>query len=423
MTNLKLRLIVLNFLQFAVWGSYLTSMGAYLGSIGLGTDIGNYYAMQGIVSLFMPALIGVVADRWMPAQRALSFCHLASAVFMFLTAWTGLSVEAGQQVNSTLLFAFYSFSIAFYMPSLSLSYSVAYNALDKAGIDSIKTFPVIRVFGTLGFMVMMWIVDFSGIQNSAWQFAISGFVGVLMSLYSLTMPNCPVNKSSHVTVNNFWKSENLSILRNKVLRTFFIFSFLLGVALQITNGYANTYIQSFGQLPEYASSFFVRHSNLLVSVSQFSETLCLLLIPFFLQRYGIKRVMLISMMAWVFRFGLLGVGNPGEGVWMFFISCIVYGIAFDFFNISGSLFMDRVSDPARRSYIQGLFMFANNGLGATLGSFGARFVINHFVYVDASNPFYSNIEGWRISWLIFAAYMLLVAIAFKFMFHDKTKEV
>lgn len=419
--NMKLRLIVMNFLEFAAWGSYLTSMGAYLATAGLGTDIGNYYSLQGVVSLFMPAIMGIIADRWVQAQRLLSFCHLMSALFMGLAAWIGMNaIGSDTAVNGTALFWAYCGSIAFYMPTLALSNSVAYTALDKAGLDTVKAFPPIRVFGTIGFLCAMWLVDLAGWQNTPIQFLESAVFSLMLCLYALTMPSCPVGgKSANQSLAEIFGLKAFALFKDKKMAYFFIFSFLLGVSLQITNGYANPYIQSFGQYSDFEGLFFVKHSNILVSLSQVSETLCILLIPFFLRRYGIKIVMLIAMLAWALRFGFFAIGDPGSGVWLFILSCIVYGVAFDFFNVSGSLFVDRETEVSVRSSAQGLFMLMTNGLGATLGSLAAKSIINHYVYTDVSDPSFMSLEGWRTSWYIFAAYALLVAIAFAILFKYK----
>ena len=408
----------MNFLEFGAWGAYLTSLGAYLARVGLGTDIGNYYAIQGVVSIFMPAIMGIVADRWVQAQRLLSFCHFMAAVFMGLAAWIGIS--AGDSTpDGAMLFTCYSLSVAFYMPTLALSNSVAYTAIDKAGLDTVKAFPPIRVFGTVGFLCAMWFENFTGFQNTALQLGVSAILSLVMAVYSLTMPSCPVGRNS--ARQSFAEAMGLkafTLFKDKKMAFFFIFSFLLGVSLQITNGYANPYIQSFAELPEYADAFFAQNSNLLISLSQVSETLCILLIPFFLKRYGIKIVMLISMLAWVGRFGFFGCGDPGSGVWLFILSCIVYGVAFDFFNVSGSLFVDRETDNTMRSSAQGLFMVMTNGLGATIGSLSAKAVINSLVYADGLDVVQQN-EGWRESWYIFAGYAFVVAVAFAILFEYK----
>ena len=412
--NIKLRLTAMNFLQFAVWGSYLTSMGTYLFGIGLAENIGIFYAMQGIVSLFMPALIGIVADRWIQAQKLLGICHLLAAMFMAATGYYALSAA---QVEFSTLFTLYSLSVAFYMPTLGLSNSVAYTGLGSAGLDTVKHFPPIRIWGTIGFICAMWCCDLSGFQSTAWQFVQSAIIGVVLGLYAFTMPQCPTNKSN--SKKSFVEALGLNafaLFKQKKMALFFIFSVLLGVSLQITNGFANPFISDFGQVAEYANTFGVQHANILISLSQVSETLCILLIPFCLKRCGIKKVMLMAMFAWVLRFGLFGLGNPGAGVWMFLLSMIVYGVAFDFFNVSGSLFVDKETDESLRSSAQGLFIMMTNGIGATIGTLGAQQVINHFVGDSAG---VARMEGWSHSWLIFAAYALVVALLFAVVFKYK----
>lgn len=405
--NLKIRLSVMNFLEFAVWGAYLTCMGIYLGNIGMGAHIGTFFAMQGIVSIFMPAIMGIVADRWIPAQRLLGYCHLVAGLLMFATAWYGH--QAGSAVQFAPLFTLYSLSVAFYMPTLALSNSTAYSALIQAGQDTVKDFPAIRVFGTIGFICTMWFVDIMGYKSNELQFVVSGVLSIMLFLYTFTLPHCATNASTQHT--NFVEAFGLrafTLFRQKKMAIFFIFSMLLGVSLQITNSFATPFIESFKSIPEYANTFGVKYPVILYSISQISETLCILMIPFFMKRYGIKNVMLIAMFAWVLRFGLLGVGNPGNGVWLFVASMIIYGVAFDFFNISGSLFVDKSTDPGLRSSAQGLFMLMTNGIGATVGSFAAQAVVNaHTV---------GNVTEWSSCWYIFAGYALLVGVSFALMF-------
>jgi NHS family nucleoside permease-like MFS transporter len=365
--NLKVRLAIMSFMQFAVWGAYLTCMGIYFSKVGLGSHIGSFFAVQGFVSLFMPALMGIVADRWIPAQRLYGFCHLMAGSFMLLVAWYGQTY--GTQVDFSILFSLYAASVAFYMPSLALSYSVTYSIMTRAGIDIVKDFPRIRVFGTIGFIATMWLVDILNFEQNQNQFALSGFLSLVLFLYALTLPACPVNRSGEKkTLVDAFGLQAFSLFKQKKMAIFFVFAIFLGVCLHITNGFATTYIDHFQTMPQYADAFGVKYPVVLYSMSQMSETFCILLIPFFMRRYGIKNVMLIAMLAWVLRFLFLGLGNPGNGVWLLVLSMIVYGIAFDFFNISGSMFVDKSVDPQHRSSSQGLLMLMTNGFGATIGS-------------------------------------------------------
>ena len=420
MKNTTFKLIILSFLQFAVWGAYLTSMGSYLASAGFGSRIWLFFATQGFVSIFMPALAGIVADKWIPAQKVLSICHAVAGVCMIALAWYAMS--AGSGVEFGPFYALYTISVAFYMPTIAISNSVAYNALEVSGKDPVKDFPPIRVFGTVGFICSMLFVNFvrnaQGIQfqNSYEQFFVSGILSVVLTLYALTLPNCPCKPASE-GVKSFAEATGLSafkLFKERQFAVFFIFSMLLGASLQITNGYANTYIRSFAGNPLFAGTWGANNANALISLSQVSETLCILLIPFFLKKFGIKKVMLISMFAWVLRFGFFGIGNPGGGVWLFVLSCIVYGVAFDFFNISGSLFVNENVDTGIRSSAQGLFMLMTNGIGASLGTWVAGLVVNRFVEDTAAFD-----ADWKTVWLIFAAYAFVVAILFAILFKYK----
>lgn len=420
MKGIKTRLAILNFIEFAVWGAYLTSLGSYLAHIGLEKNIAWFYAIQGVVSMFMPALVGIIADRWIQAQKMLSLSHFLAGIFM--TGAFCYTLQAGDNVEFGPLFLLYSLSVAFFMPTIGLANSVAYSALTKAGLDTVKHFPPIRVFGTVGFICSMLFVNFTGFQDNCYQLLTSGVLSLVMGVYSLTMPACPVGKSSESTsIADALGLKAFTLFKDRQMALFFIFSMMLGVSLQITNGFANPFIQSFGAIPEYAGTWGVNNANALISISQMSETLCILLIPFFLKRFGIKVVMLMSMFAWVFRFGLFGIGNPGDGVWLFVLSMIVYGIAFDFFNVSGSLYVDRRTNVSMRSSAQGLFMVMTNGIGATVGTLGAQAVINHFVY-DLSEGSVDRVAGWSTSWFIFSAFALVVAILFLILFKNPRDE-
>ncbi len=410
----------MNFLEFAVWGAYLTSLGRYLGNIGLSNEIKWFFAMQGIVSIFMPALMGIVADRYMQAQKVLSLCHGLAGVFMAGAGFYCMS--AGDSVQFAPLFALYSLSVAFFMPTIALTNSVAYSALEGAGKDPVKAFPPIRVFGTIGFICSMlltnWLkIDGVAMQDSYTQLIQSGAMSIVLCLYALTMPSCPVKPATESkSIVDSLGLKAFTLFRDRQFAIFFIFSMMLGASLQITNGYANTFLGSFGSDPALADTFAVKNSNALLAISQASETLCILLIPIFMKRFGIKKVMLIAMFAWVLRFGLFGLGQPDmPGVLLFILSCIVYGVAFDFFNISGSLYVNENTSTDIRSSAQGLFMLMTNGLGASIGTLAAGAVVESVVF-NAAEP------SWSTAWYIFAAYALVVAILFMILFKEPAKK-
>ena len=354
---------------------------------------------MGIASLFMPAVMGIIADRWIPAQKLLGICHFISGAFL---------IAAASQTAYAPLYSCMLLSVMFYMPTIALSNSVAYNALDLARLDTVKHFPPIRVWGTVGFIAAMWFVDLThigGVQIklTEWQLYVSALLSFVLAAYSFSLPGCPVERSAQ---KQSWVDtlglRAFALFKEKRMAIFFIFSMLLGAALQITNAFGDSYIQNFGSMPQYADSAIVKHSVILLSLSQMSETLCILLIPFFLRRFGIKKVMLISMLAWVLRFGFFGIGDPGSGAAFLVLSMIVYGVAFDFFNISGSLFVEKETSREIRSSAQGVFMIMTNGFGAFFGSYAAGAVV--------------DVYGWPDSWFIFAGYALVVAVVFAVVF-------
>lgn len=430
--NTKVRLAVMNFLEFAVWGAYLTSMGNYLGRAGMGDEISWFYAIQGIVSIFMPTLMGIVADRLVQPQRLLGICHLVAGVFMVSLFALG-SNDA--MPDNTLFISLYTISVAFYMPTLALSNTTAFTILKNNGLDTVKDFPPIRVFGTVGFIATMWFVNCAVLNDGAfgftlaentskfqytqYQFLVSGLLGILLCVYCFTLPQCKlqIKASKTRSLAESFGFDAFRLFKTKRMAMFFVFSCMLGMSLQVTNGYATPFITSFKGIPEMADSFAANNATLLVSISQVAEALCILLIPFFLCRYGIKTVMLMAMFAWVLRFGFFGLGNPVfPGVTLFILSCIVYGVAFDFFNVSGGLFVDQECDEKVKASAQGLFMLMTNGLGATIGTLLAGEVINHYCHWTDEGYLVGN---WQTCWFIFAGYALVVAVLFALMFRTK----
>lgn len=425
--QLKARLSAMNFMEFAVWGAYLISMGMFLASNGLGDYVFWFYTVQGLVSILMPALIGIVADRWIPAQRTLSLCHLLAGGFMIAAGWVAAQSLA---TNGTLefgpLFTLYTLSVAFFMPTIGLSNSVAFNALEQKGLSTVSDFPPIRVFGTVGFICAELFVNFvaiggTTIQHSYTQFYVSGIFSIILAAYSLSLPNCPVkkDKAKRPTLADALGLKAFTLFKRKDMAIFFIFSMLLGVSLQITNSYGSTFIYHFNSVPGFQGGFWAENPTFLISISQCAEALCILMIPFCLRKFRIKGVMLIAMFAWVLRFGFFGIGNTSaSGIIFLILSCIVYGVAFDFFNVSGGLYVDSQTDPAQRSSAQGLFMLMTNGIGASIGTFIAgTCVVNKLVNVPGLTAA-EQLAGWRESWLIFAAYALVVAVLFIFLFKE-----
>ncbi len=403
MMNIKTRLLIMNFLEFFVWGSWLISLGGYM-IVTLhftGGEVGAVYATMGIASLFMPALMGIVADRWVNAERILGLLHIIGAVLL---------IWASTVTDYRTFYLIMLLNCMAFMPTIALNNTVSYIVLEKKGFDIVRDFPPIRVWGTIGFVVAMWMVDMLGWTKSPMQLYISGGAGLLLGLYAFTMPACtPVKVEEKKSLASSLGLDAFVLFRRKKMIIFFIFAMLLGAALQITNAFGGAFLDDFKT--SYADSFGVKHPNLLLSISQISETLFILTIPFFLRRFGIRNVMLMSIFAWVFRFGLFAIGDPGHGLYLLVLSMIIYGMAFDFFNISGSLFVEKEADIKIRASAQGLFMLMTNGIGAYLGGTISGWVVDHFT-VD-------GIKNWQNIWLSFAGYALVLGILFPLVFRYK----
>lgn len=405
--NLKFRLIVLNFLQFFIWGSYLTSLGGYM-YVTLhfkGEEIGRIFLTLGIASIFMPAILGIIADRWMNSERLLGLCHIAGAGMLYYTS----TVSDPQ----SMFYAMLGVCLA-YMPTISLNNTVSYHILQNNGMDPQKYFPPIRVWGTIGFICAMWFVDIMHWTLSSTQLLFAAVSSLLTGLYCFSLPQCkPMRSNMQKSLASAFGLDAFVLFKSSKMATFFVFSLFLGAALQITNQWGVTFLDHFKDTPEYANTFGVKYPNILVSISQISETLFIITIPFFLKKFGIKKVMMMSMFAWVFRFGLFAVGDPGQGLYLLIMSMIVYGMAFDFFNISGSLFVEQEAPQSIRASAQGLFMMVTNGLGAMIGSYGSGLVIDYFTT--------NGIVDWTSTWFAFAAYSLAIALIFPIFFryrHD-----
>jgi NHS family xanthosine MFS transporter len=405
--NIKSRLTVMSFLEFFVWGAWLITIGSYCYHTKnwKSAEFGIIFSTMGISSLFMPALMGMVADRWINAERLFAILHICTGVALFFIP----------QINDPhTLFWGMMIAMIFYMPTIALANSISYTVLKNKGLDVVKSFPPIRVFGTIGFIAAMWTVNLTGNNASANQFYIASAAAILLGLYAFTLPKCPPlgAKGEKKSLVQTLGLDAFRLFKSKKMLLFFLFSMLLGTALQLTNMYGDAFLRGFRRMPEYADSLVVKYSTITMSISQISETLFILLIPFFMKRFGIKKVMLISMLAWVLRFALFGFGNPTTGLWMIILSCIIYGMAFDLFNISGSLFVETTTEPKMRSSAQGLFMMMTNGFGAIIGSMVSGFAIDHFFTVDGK-------EDWQTIWLVFALYALIVGIAFALFFKHK----
>lgn len=429
--SIKFRLTLMSFLQFFVWGAWLITIGTYCFNAKgwTGAEFGAIFSTLGLSSLFMPAITGIIADKWLNAEKLYGILHILYGCVLFY-------VPSVNDPN-TLYYVIFGAMIC-YMPTISLSNSIAYNILKNNKYDVVKDFPPIRVWGTVGFIMAMWVTNIFSTNNPpvfihdfglsvgnsianlfgspvyANQFYFAAFFAIILGIYSFSLPKCPPQKliAEDASFTEQLGLNAFKLFSNSKMALFLIFSLFLGAALQLTNMYGDAFLDDFGKITEYKKSFVVEGRTFIMSISQISETLFILAIPFFLKRFGIKQVMLFSMIAWVLRFALFSFGNPAEGLWMIILSCIVYGMAFDFFNISGSLFVETTTDSKIRSSAQGLFMMMTNGVGAYLGSKVSGYVIDTY-YTNAGT------KDWHGIWMSFAIYSLVIAILFAIFFKHK----
>jgi NHS family xanthosine MFS transporter len=409
--NLKTRLVVMNFLQFFIWGSWLLTIGAYWFQTKQwsGTEFGAIFSTMGIASLFMPAIAGIIADRWINAERLYGAFHIIGAIILFMVP---------RVADPSTMFWIMLVCMIFYMPTIALAITVAYSSLKSKGLDVIKDYPPIRVFGTIGFIIALWTISLTGLEKLAGQFYVASVASLLLGVYAFTLPKCPpLSKGHKSSLVSALGLHAFKLFKDAKMAVFFLFAMLLGASLQLTNAYGDTFLHDFTKIAVFKDTIAVKYPAIIMSISQISETLFILAIPFFLRKFGIKRVMLFSMIAWVLRFGLFAYGDPAQGLWMIILSCIIYGMAFDFFNISGSLFVETQSEPGIRASAQGLFMMMTNGFGAFLGSRISGIIIDKYFSVS-TDPAAVQFN-WKGIWIAFAAYSLVVAVLFAFLFRHK----
>lgn len=404
--KIKNRLILMNFLQFFIWGSWLLTIAAYWFQTQKwsGTEFGAIFSTMGIASLFMPAIAGIVADRWINAEKLYGVFHICGGIVLFMVPMVN---------DPSDMFWIMLLNMVFYMPTIALAITIAYSALKNKGLDIIKEYPPIRVWGTIGFIAALWVVSLLGFETSVYQFYVASAASIFLGIYAFTLPKClPLGKGHKKSFVNALGLNAFALFKNLKMAFFFIFAMLLGAALQLTNAYGDTFLHDFAKVPEFKDLIAVKFPAIIMSISQISETLFILTIPFFLKKFGIKKVMLFSMVAWVLRFGLFAFGDPAGNLWMIILSCIIYGMAFDFFNISGSLFVETQSEPGIRASAQGLFMMMTNGFGAFLGSRISGIVIDKYFKIGEDFQ-------WKGIWIAFAAYSLVVAVLFAILFKHK----
>jgi nucleoside transporter len=423
-------LSLLFFLQFSVWGCYLTSLGQLLGTAGLGDHIALIYASTGIMSLLSPAILCHIADQYSTPRRMLATCHFVAAIFMF-GAW--LYAVTHRQMHFTPFYTLYICFLAFFMPTIPLATTVAFSKIKAHGKETSKAFPRIRMWGTIGFVAAMWFVNSAYVHNghigftlneaseyaphrfqyTSMQLLATAIMGIITAAYAILLPE-------HATHRAHPKSQSLTqilgfdafkLFKQPELRTFFIFAILIGVCTQIGNGYATSYISQFAALPQYETSAIAANSTMLFSLSNISEAASILLVGITLRKLGIRLTIFLALIAWSARFALFGFGNPGQGLWMLILSMIIFGFAFNFYNVAGMLYVESRTTTEHKALGQGLLMMMNTGIGSTIGMFGAGAIISRHCNWRVVDNRALLVGDWQSVWVILSVYTLLIATA------------
>lgn len=443
---MKGRLAILYFLQFSVWGCYLSCFGQMLGAGGLGKEIAWFYAAIGLVSILTPSIFGRISDKTGRPVTILALCHLLASAAMFVM-WRYGSVHP--KLEFQVFYPLYLLFLAFYMPTMALSNTASFGIISAEGKNPATTFPAVRIWGTIGFVAAMWFVNSAYFHDGSFGFAFSdndvagqsrfqynsmqllcsAVAGFLTAIYALTLPNCDSKKTSEI--ESFDSSKSLltslqKIFLDRSMAVFLVFAILSGVCMQISNGFVTPFISHFSAIPEYMNSVVSGNATLLFSLSQISEAASVLLVGLYLKRRGIKWVYTIGLLAWTIRFLFLAVGNPGDGLPFLIGSMVVFGIAFNFITIAGSIYIQQVSPENMKGFSQGLLMFMSNGIGATFGTLIAGSVVNRWcewkmIELPGESSMRFFMGEWIYPWLIFAGYAFVIFLLWIIIFkRDKT---
>ncbi len=401
---IKIRLTIMSFMQFFVWGAWLTTIFTY-GTEGKHwsiPEVGAIFSTLALSSIFMPSIVGIIADKWINTERLYGILQIFYGLILAFAVPNASDPE-------TLYWMIFGAMIC-YMPTISLSNSISYRVITGSNLDVVKDFPPIRVWGTVGFILAMILTNRTGSNINSNQFLFAGIGAIALGLYAFSLPKCkPENlNKGNKNIINLLGLDAFKLFGNYKMLLFFVFSMLLGAALQLSNMYGEAYLFSFPK-----GTFTNEYSGSILAISQISETLFILTIPFFLRKFGIKKVMLLAMFAWFLRYGFFAFGGSEFGFVLIIFSNVIYGMAFDFFNISGSMFIETNTDHSIRSSAQGLFMMMTNGFGAFMGTKVSSWVIATYFTLENGNT------DWKGTWSVFSLYSLVVAVLFMILFKYK----
>ncbi|MDN5202030.1 nucleoside permease [Fulvivirgaceae bacterium BMA10] len=391
--NTRLQLSSMMFLQFFIWGAWFVTASTYLNSIGFsGIDIGKAYSTMPWGAIISPFFIGMIADKYFSAEKVMGVMHIAGGFIMYYAS--GIT-DPNIFFWTVLLYAIC------YMPTLALVNSISFNQMTDTG----KEFPSIRVWGTIGWIGAGLLIGFLDIESTSIPMKIAAGVSMAMGLFSFTLPKTPPKSSdTKVSISNILGLKALSLMREKSFAIFVISSFLISIPLTFYYNFTNLFLNE-NEIENAAGK---------MTMGQMSEILFMILMPFFFKRLGVKKMLLVGMMAWVVRYVLFATGNNEALVFMFYLGIILHGICYDFFFVTGQIYVDKKASGDIQASAQGFITLVTYGVGMLLGSWVSGFVVEFFSIGSDETA----VHDWPSIWYVPAGMALLITLIFALLFKD-----
>ena len=391
--SIRLRLSILMLFQYFIWGAWWVTMGTYLFKAlnANALQIGSAYANLSIAAIVSPFFVGLIADRFFSAQKVLGVLHLAGALVLYL-----ISNIKGFDEFWWLILLY----TMLYMPTISLSNSVSFAQMENPG----KEFPSVRVFGTFGWIIAGLLIGYMSIESSALTFRIAAFCSLILGVLSFFLPNTPPKKQQ-ATLAAILGADALVLFKSRSFSIFFISSIIICIPLAFYYGFTNPFLNDVG----------VQNAAAKMTLGQVSEFVFMLIMPLLFIRLGVKKMLLLGMLGWVIRYVFFAYGDNGSYIWMLYGGIILQGICYDFFFVTGQIYIDNKAHPAIKNAAQGLITFATYGVGMLIGSYLSGFITNKYTsYVKLVASY-----DWQTIWLIPAFIVVVVMIFFLMFFKEK----
>jgi nucleoside transporter len=393
--RIRLQLSTMMFIQFFIWGAWAVTMGTYLGKIGFqGTDIGRAYSTTAWAAIVSPFFVGMIADRFFSAEKVLGVMHLLGAVLMY---WASTLTSPWPFFWVLLGYALC------YMPTLALVNAISFHQMRDPG----KEFPAIRVLGTFGWIVAGVAIGIMKIEPTVVPLRIAAGCSLLMGVYSFFLPKTPPKSvGRRVTISDILGLDALRLMKDLSFTIFVLGSLLVCIPLAFYYGFTNPFLNEAG----------MERTALLQSGGQMSEVIFMLLMPFFFARLGLKKMLLVGMGAWALRYVLFAFGNSEAMVWMFYIGILLHGICYDFFFVTGQIYVDKKAPETVRANAQGFIGLVTYGVGMVIGNMIAGRVVEHYQVMDSTGKIVAH--NWQTIWIIPAAMAAAVIIMFALLFKE-----